>query len=221
MNHRYCILRTIVCFVAFGAHLQGVGAETKSIGQQLADYSRSDTSQQGKDCYDAVYNRVKYVLTKHSKSLPEIHGRASETKPFKVLWITNYDFSNWKNIDATYRACGPAGALVSEGLATLVNHKNIWSGSLKPGAVVQVWDVWVGTKPSGEKVKGVEVFDALHAGKNHEHKLGHSFIFLEYKKDAAGKIVGMTIADQGTQWNNPVTVTEKTFGFWVGANLKD
>lgn len=190
----------------------------ETLGEQLAEYSKTN-SQSGKECFEAVYNRVKHVFTKNNKSLPSIDSVQDKTSPFKMNWVTNFDFAEWKNVNATYRACGPAGALAMNNLATLVNHQQIWSGGLKPGAVVQVWDVWdAQNAPSGKKANGVAVFDALHAGKDYTNKMGHSFIFIAYKKDAAGKITSMEIADQGTGWN---PVAENKFGLWIGANLKD
>jgi hypothetical protein len=194
------------------------------IGKQLADFAAADTIEIGKDCFEAAYNRLKHVYEENSKQLP----KNNDGSDFAYLWSSHIDdATRWKKIDATYRACGPAGALTSSGLATLVNHKQIWEGNLKPGAIVQIWDVWVknpapttGSEPSGNKANGIKVFNGIHKAEKIPDYMGHVFIFLNYEKDSAGKITGVRIADQGTKWS-PKLVKENTFGLWIGANLLD
>jgi hypothetical protein len=203
---------TVMCLLLASAKPSG------PIGEQLAEHSEKD-SQQGKLCYKAAYNRLKHVFDANKRSLPELGAEKGKSK-FTLLWLSSVDKADeWKALDPKYKACGPPGALVDAGLATLVNHKAIWEGKLEPGALVQIWDSVVEGNPSGEKANGVRVFESVLAGKPVEPFIGHAFIFLRYVKDANGKITGMRIADQGTGWDKE-TVTEKHFGFWVGANIK-
>ncbi len=183
------------CFSGIAAAFADSG-----IGQQLADYSANDATAQPSDCFKSAYNRLKHIYDKNGKTLPSIYGTENQNKPFKMLWNTNYDLEGWKNIDATHRASGPPGALAAEGLAEIVGHDDIWSGKLKPGALVQTWDLLVDRAISGKRSNGVKVFKKLHAGKPISGHIGHVFIFLEYVQDSSNKIVGMRIADQGTCW---------------------
>lgn len=202
--------------------LASARAESVPLGKQLADYSEKDTTQKDMSCYDAVYNRLKHIFDLNKKILPKLGGEKIPTK-FTLLWRSNVDkVEEWKALDRTYKACGPPGAMVEAGLATLVNHKEIWNGDLKPGALVQVWDSKVGTQPAGNKQDGIKVFNNLIAGKamKDTELWGHAFIFLRYVRDTDGKITGMHIADQGTGWDER-DVNEATFGLWIGANLKD
>ncbi|MEZ4939303.1 MAG: DUF4157 domain-containing protein [Saprospiraceae bacterium] len=48
--------------------------------------------------------------------------------------------SRMLDIDEKYRGTGAAGALVYAGLGTFVEENEIWTGKLKPGAAIQVWN---------------------------------------------------------------------------------
>jgi len=198
--------------------LASANADPLPLGQQLASYSEKDTTQEGKLCYNAVYNRLKHVFDKNKKTLPELGAEEGLSK-FSLLWRSSVEKADaWKKLDKTYKACGPPGAMVDAGLATLVDHKAIWEGKLKPGAVVQVWN----SKPGRQKEGGVSVYNSLLAGKvvKESEFFGQAFIFLRYVRDKEGKITGMRIADQGTGWDK-IDVVETTFGLWIGANLND
>ncbi len=188
------------------------------IGKQLADYAAKDTTQSGKDCFQAAYNRLNHIYKENSKTLPS----NTDGSDFAFLWSSHVDDADrWKKIDAKYRASGPPGALASKELGELVNHDEIWAGNLKPGAIIQIWDIYDAKKvPTGVRANGVKVFNGIHKAEKVPDYMGHVFIFLKYERDAANKIIGMRIADQGTGWDAEI-VKRSTFGLWIGVNLKD
>jgi RHS repeat-associated protein len=136
---------------------------------------------------------------------------------FKILAASNYDNAKWKDIPEQYRAKGMAGAMAHAGLATLVD--DVWSGDLKPGAVVQFWT----SQKDYEGIRDGTGYDKAGNSWFNEalglEDFGHSAIFLGYKRNWLGKIKGIEIADQrGIQtiskddWKYPVV---------FGANILD
>lgn len=122
-------------------------------------------------------------------AVKEVCGDAAALPPldaFKVfdrLWASKIDpKSSWCEIDEQYRGKGAAGAIAYLGMGELVSASQIWKGELKPGALLQVWD----SDAEFEKVFAGDAPDGI----------GHSFIFLEYKKNQKGEIIGMLIADK-------------------------
>ncbi|MGS0528025.1 hypothetical protein ACU8V7_25355 [Zobellia nedashkovskayae] len=45
----------------------------------------------------------------------------------------------WRTLPEEYRGKGNAGAIAYAGMGTLVDSSGIWSGQLRPGALMQVW----------------------------------------------------------------------------------
>lgn len=188
------------------------------LGKQLADYAAKDTSQSGEDCFQAAYNRLNHIYKQNAKKLPS----NTDGSDFAFLWSSHCDNAvRWKKIDAKYRASGPPGSLVSKDLGELVNHDEIWAGNLKPGAIIQVWDIKdANERPTGVRANGVKVFNGIHKAEKVPKYMGHVFIFLKYERDVGNKIIGMRIADQGSGWDTDI-VKPSTFGLWIGVNLKD
>ena len=113
----------------------------------------------------------------------------------------------WQNLPLEYRAKGSAGALAMVGMGDLIDSKGVWSGELRPGAMVQVWRL----EKDFEKVRrGARALDF--------DPYGHSFIFLEYVYDEEGIIEGMRIADQGYQSYRPLV--PRDYEVWWGVNIK-
>lgn len=122
---------------------------------------------------------------------------ASASKPDK----------EWRSLPRKYRAKGNAGALAVAGLGDLIDTEGIWSGELRPGALVQVWRL----RKDYEKVRqGAHISDF--------DPYGHSFIFLNYELDENGVIQGLRIADQGYQSYRPLV--PRDYEIWWGVNLK-
>ncbi|MCH7729180.1 MAG: hypothetical protein IH991_22265, partial [Planctomycetes bacterium] len=174
----------------------------------------------GGDCYQVSYKRINAALRAiygADAALPILNASKKRSGPFDQLWGSKNNWqktvnpprkpdpkSPWFKIDQRYRGNGAAGALVFHGIARMVDAHAIWEGKLKPGAVLQTWK----TKSDFLRVRNGEK----------PHSIGHSFVFLGYVKDAAGKISGMNIADQGTIWAKK-GLPRETFEYWVGANM--
>jgi hypothetical protein len=86
-------------------------------------------------------------------------------------------------------------------LGFLIEETEIWSGRLKPGAVIQTW-------------RRRRDYERVRDGKEPK-SYGHSFIFLSYVRNG-GSIVGIKMADQG--WQSSATLKRGEYGYWVGAN---
>ena len=112
----------------------------------------------------------------------------------------------WRSLPEEYRGKGNAGAISYAGMGTLVDSSGVWSGQLKPGALMQVWRY----REDYEKVvQGVNV-----------QKLdpyGHSFIFINYLHDENNVIIGLRIADQGFQSYRPLRPSD--YEVWWAVNL--
>jgi hypothetical protein len=134
-------------------------------------------------------------------TLPEV-TRDSPTI-FARIWGTFMTpLDTWmRDVPLEYRGKGAPGAVVSIGRGKLIDSVGIWHGKLKPGALIQVWEL-------------LDDYYGVREGKI--PGLGHSFIFLKYVKSGSA-IVGMRVADQG--WLNGLTVKQSRFGYWVGANI--
>jgi RHS repeat-associated protein len=137
---------------------------------------------------------------------------------FKILAASDFGNANWKNLPEEYRAKGMPGAMANAGLAKMVD--DVWSGDLKPGAVLQLWT----SQGDYEGIRSGKGYDT--GGNNWFNEalgmedFGHSAIFLGYTRNwFTGEINGMKIADQrGIQkisknnWKYPVV---------FGANILD
>ncbi|WP_281541202.1 hypothetical protein [Maribacter aestuarii] len=112
----------------------------------------------------------------------------------------------WRSLPEKYRGKGNAGAIAYAGMGTLVDSSGIWSGQLRPGALMQVWRL----KEDYELVvQGVDVKKL--------DPYGHSFIFMDYVYDKDNVIVGIKIADQGFQSYRPLVPSD--YEVWWAVNL--
>jgi len=183
--------------------------------QIVEDYYRSENKTPGGHCltisksrfenaYKEVYGRSFY------KDLPD----AIATKQLRPHQVFNNLFATattsgpeWRDLPREYRAKGNAGAIAIAGLGELVDTEGVWSGKLRPGAMMQVWRL----REDYEKVRdGAAVLDF--------DPYGHSFVFIGYVLDSRGAIKGLRIADQGYQSYRPLVPTD--YEVWWGVNLK-
>ncbi len=183
--------------------------------QIVEDYYRSENKTPGGHCltisksrfenaYKTVYGRSFY------KDLPD----AIATKQLTPNQVFNNLFATattsgpeWRDLPREYRAKGNAGAIAIAGLGDLVDTEGIWSGKLRPGALVQVWRL----REDYEKVRhGAAVLDF--------DPYGHSFVFIGYVLDRMGAVKGLRIADQGYQSYRPLV--PRDYEVWWGVNLK-
>jgi hypothetical protein len=172
------------------------------LGQRIvANYNASTNKKPGGNCYAVSHSRVNEASQQicHT-SLPSL----TAFQAFDRLWASKNDPANtWLHLPLAYRGKGAAGAMAQQGRGTIIEQAGIWAGQLLPGAVLQTWRV--------------QADFALVRDGNTPTDIGHSFIFLEYVR-TGNTIVGMRIGDQGTGWDD-VTLTQDTFGHWVGANI--
>lgn len=153
--------------------------------------------------YKDVYGHPFYV------DLPENMGTKYYTprQVFYNLYNSAYGpHPGWKTLPRKYRGKGNAGAVAMAGMGELVDWFGIWSGELKPGALMQVW------KHESDYNKVVRG----SGGKDFD-PFGHSFIFLGYERDLEGNIIGIKIADQGYQSYRPLL--PRDYEVWWAANL--
>lgn len=153
--------------------------------------------------YKDVYGRSFY------EDLPKDMGTKYYTpkQVFYSLYNSAYGpHPGWKTLPRKYRGKGNAGAVAMAGMGELVDWFGIWSGELKPGALMQVW------KHESDYKKVV----SGSGGKDFD-PFGHSFIFLGYERDLKGNIIGIKIADQGYQSYRPLL--PRDYEVWWAANL--
>lgn len=112
----------------------------------------------------------------------------------------------WWSLPERYRGKGNAGAIAYAGMGTLVDTSGIWSGELRPGALMQVWRYKEDYElvVQGTDVKKLDPY-------------GHSFIFISYLRNENNEIIGLQIADQGFQSYRPLTPDD--YEVWWGVNL--
>jgi RHS repeat-associated protein len=208
----------------------------KNVQQQIVDGTIDCQTQTA--CYPTVWKRV-------MQAYEDVYGKGNAPSQFYTTWITkdkngNYidaqhrsyptgrtvfkilsasEFGSpkWKDIPEEYRAKGVAGAMVHAGLADMVD--DVWSGALKPGAVLQMWT-------------SQEDYEGIKSGKGYDKEsntwynewmgledYGHSAIFVGYKKNFFEKITGLKIVDQ----RGETTISKDSWKYPVafGANIKD
>ena len=126
---------------------------------------------------------------------------------FNLLYVSaSEEHPEWRSLPEEYRGKGNAGAIAYAGMGTLVDASGIWSGQLRPGALMQVWRY----KEDYEKVvQGVDVKKL--------DPYGHSFIFISYVRDDKNAIIGLRIADQGFQSYRPLV--PRDYEVWWAVNL--
>jgi hypothetical protein len=153
--------------------------------------------------YKEVYGHLPY------KDLPDSMGSKLYTpkQVFHLLYVSASDENEgWRSLPEAYRGKGNAGAIAYAGMGDLVDKSGIWSGKLRPGALVQVWRF----KEDYEKVaRGTNVKKL--------DPYGHSFIFIGYVRNEKNEITGLIIADQGFQSYRPLEPND--YQVWWAVNL--
>lgn len=179
------------------------GGARNSLGEQIvADYRASTDPRPGGKCYPVSYARVNAAVKRVcGAALPPLDAAA----PFDRLWASKIGpRASWRKLDPALRGKGAAGAMASIGMGDLVEPARLWTGGLRPGAVLQLW------REAGD-------YERVRDG-DEPVSYGHSVVFLEYV-ESGGKILGMKVADQGTIWSEPQTLRREAFHYAVGANL--
>jgi hypothetical protein len=182
-------------------------AEANAVGNQVvATYMGLPDSLKspGGACFTVARGRVEDATEEvTSKTLTE-HLDPADVSTFDRIWGSLISpRRSWLEIADNVRGRGAPGAMVFAGLGTYVDEEAIWSGGLKPGAVLQTWDL----APDATRVRNGRT----------PVSYGHSFIFLRYVRAADGTIEGIEIADQGFQSGG--TISRGDYGWWIGANI--
>ena len=159
--------------------------------------------------------------TRFEQAYKEVHGHSlyqdlpdsMATKSFTKKQVFNLLYSSasethhgWRSLPEKYRGKGNAGAIAYAGMGTLVDSSGIWSGRLRPGALMQVWRF---KEDYEQVVQGADVKKL--------DPYGHSFIFISYVRDEKNAIIGLEIADQGFQSYRPLIPSD--YEVWWGVNL--
>lgn len=181
----------------------------------VMNYWKSEVKKPGGHCLAACKGRFEKAyedVTGRSvyDDLPESIGTKYYTpqEVYDNLYAsTTGKHKGWRSLPRKYRGRGGAGAIAYAGMGTLVDWFGIWSGELRPGAVMQVWKR---RSDFSKVVRGIrdKEFDPF----------GHSFIFLGYERDENNEIIGLRIADQGYQSHRPLV--PRDYEVWWAANLK-
>ena len=170
------------------------------LGDRIREnYNSSKNKTPGGACYDVCYTRVAEATRQVCGTpLPPIDREST----FGRLWGSFMTpLETWMKLPEQYRGKGAAGAMAWANLGFLIEGTDIWSGRLKPGAVIQTW-------------RNRRDYERVRDGKL-PSSYGHSFIFLSYVRNGRS-IRGMKIADQGFQSSR--TLKRGEYGYWVGAN---
>lgn len=190
--------------------------ETASpVAQRIVEnYLNSTNKEPGGHCL--TVNKGRFV-----QAYKEVHGHLpyrdlpkgmatsvyTSKQVFNLLYATASDIhEGWRSLPEEYRGKGNAGALVYAGMGSLVDTNGIWSGQLKPGALMQVWRF---KEDYEQVVQGVDVKKL--------DPYGHSFIFISYMRDENNTITGLQIADQGYQSYRPLV--PRDYQVWWAVNL--
>lgn len=153
--------------------------------------------------YKEVYGHLPY------QDLPDSMASKFYTpkQVFNLLYTSASDTDQgWRSLPEEYRGKGNAGAIAYAGMGTLIDTSGIWSGQLRPGALMQVWRF---KEDYEQVVQGVDVKKL--------DPYGHSFIFISYVRDEKNTIIGLKIADQGFQSYRPLIPND--YEVWWGVNL--
>ncbi|SHI83675.1 hypothetical protein SAMN04488513_10228 [Pseudozobellia thermophila] len=191
-------------------------AKSSPVAQKIVEnYLNSENKEPGGHCLTVSKGRF-------TQAYKEVHGHLpyqdlpdsmatklyTPKQVFNLLYATASDESEgWKSLPKAYRGKGNAGALAYAGMGSLVDSTGVWSGQLRPGAMLQVWRY---REDYEQVVQGTDV-----------EKLdpyGHSFIFINYVRDEKNKIVGLRIADQGFQSYRPLI--PRDYEVWWAVNLR-
>jgi len=180
----------------------------------VENYFNSKNKQPGGHCLAVSKNRFEKAykdVYNHSvyEDLPERMATPFYTpkEAFDFLYISaSGSHEGWRSLPIEYRGKGNAGAIAYAGMGMLVGYYGIWSGELRPGAMMQVW-------------KHKEDYDKVVMGINSKDfdPFGHSFIFIGYVRDENHNIIGIRIADQGYQSYR--TLIANDYEVWWAVNL--
>ena len=176
-----------------------LNSENKEPGGHCLSVSKGRFEQ----AYKEVHGHLPY------KDLPESMASKFHTpkQVFNLLYASASEIDpEWQSLPEGYRGKGNAGAIAYAGMGTLVDSIGIWSGQLRPGALMQVW--WY-KKDYEQVVRGVNVKKL--------DPYGHSFIFISYVRDENNEIIGLKIADQGFQSYRPLL--PRDYEVWWAVNL--
>lgn len=181
----------------------------------VENYKNSDNKEPKGHCLTVSKNRFEEAYKQiygHTfyEDLPESMASKFYTPKqiFNLLYVSASDTrAGWRSLPVEYRGKGNAGAIAYAGMGDLVDTSGIWSGQLRPGALLQVWRF----KDDFEKVvQGVNVKKL--------DPYGHSFIFISYVRNEKNEIIGLKIADQGFQSYRPLI--PRDYEVWWAVNLK-
>lgn len=126
---------------------------------------------------------------------------------FDYLYVSaSGTHEGWRSLPMAYRGKGNAGAIAYAGMGDLVDGTEIWTGKLRPGALMQVWKR---RTDYNKVVYGVDDKDL--------DPFGHSFIFMGYVHDENQEIIGIKIADQGYQSYRSLLPND--YEVWWAVNL--
>lgn len=182
--------------------------------QLLNNYKNSNNKEPGGECLEASQARF-------HKAYEDVHGHSvyqdlpnntsskyySPAQVFNNLFASTYGkHKGWLTLPRKYRARGGAGAIAYAGMGDLIDWYGIWSGELKPGAIMQVWK----KRSAYKKVIRGQRRDKIFLN-------GHSFIFLGYEYNNIGDIIGLRIADQGYRTHRGMAVED--YEVWWAVNL--
>ncbi len=174
-----------------------------SVNKEPGGHCLSVSKGRFEQAYKEVHGHLPY------QDLPDSTASKFHTakQVFNLLYASASEkHQEWRSLPEEYRGKGNAGAIAYAGMGTLVDTTGIWSGQLRPGALMQVW--W--HKEDYEKVvRGVNVKKL--------DPYGHSFIFISYVRDANNEIIGLKIADQGFQSYRPLL--PRDYEVWWAVNL--
>lgn len=174
-------------------------SENKEPNGHCLDVSRG----RFEEAYKEIYGHMFY------KDLPDSMASKFNTprQVFDLLYVSASDTQRgWRSLPEKYRGKGNAGAIAYAGMGTLADTHGVWSGELRPGALMQVWRF----KEDYEKVvRGVNVKKL--------DPYGHSFIFINYVRNEENEIIGLKIADQGFQSYRPLIPSD--YEVWWAVNL--
>ncbi|WP_379934041.1 hypothetical protein [Maribacter chungangensis] len=160
-----------------------------------------------KDRFEQAYKQVHGHLP--YKDLPKEMASRFYTprQVFNLLYVSASEkHQRWRSLPKKFRGKGNAGAIAYAGMGTLVDSAEIWSGQLRPGALMQVWRF---KEDYEQVVRGTDVKKL--------DPYGHSFIFIGYVRDENHIITGLRIADQGFQSYRPLI--PRDYEVWWGVNL--
>lgn len=158
-------------------------------------------------CTIASKYRIETALKQRGEKLTLEQGKSKST--YNIILQTMV--GRMVKIDLEYRGTGAAGAMVYAGLATFVPEADIWTGNLRPGALIQVW----GNSSDYELLRQAEI--ELDNGKKRPINdsdasfYGTSMVFVRYGANNEELIV--------RHFGRTETKNKGDYGKWVAANI--